>query len=91
MARSATVAYTDIEQKRNYSLRNIRSGCSNNLPAADGLLNAPNYAIGCVCNYPIQTSFAMVHMPEVTAWSGTTPVTVSPATLSPPTPSAKEQ
>jgi len=89
MARNATVAYADIEGKRNYNLRNIRSGCSNNLPAADGLLNAPNYAVGCVCNYPIQTSFAMVHMPEVAAWSGTTPVTVSPAALSTPTPSAR--
>lgn len=86
MARNATVAYADIEQKRNYNLRNIRSGCSNNLPAADGLLNAPNYAIGCICNYPLQTSFAMVHMPEVAAWSGTTPVTVTPAALSTPTP-----
>ena len=79
MARNATVAYADIEQKKNYSLRNIRSGCSNSLPAADGLLNAPNYAFGCICNYPVQTSFAMVYMPEVAAWSGDAPVTVIPA------------
>jgi outer membrane protein assembly factor BamB len=78
MARNATAAYADIEAKRNYNLRNIRSGCSNSLPAADGLLNAPNCAIGCVCNYPIQTSYAMVHMPEVAAWDGTTPLTLLP-------------
>jgi outer membrane protein assembly factor BamB len=79
MARSGTAAYTDIDRKQDYNLRNIRSGCSNNLPAADGLLNAPNYAFGCVCNYPLQTSFAMVHMPEVAAWSGAAPLTVLPA------------
>ena len=28
-------------------------------------------------NYPIQTSFAMMHMPEVGRWSGITPVDVS--------------
>ena len=78
MGRSASAAYTDIEQRQDYSLRNIRSGCSNSLPAADGLLNAPNYAFGCVCNYPLQTSFAMVAMPEVAAWSGAAPLTVPP-------------
>ena len=83
MARNATVAYADIDQKKNFSLRNIRSGCSNSLPAADGLLNAPNYAFGCICNYPIQTSFAMVYMPEVTTWSGTEPLTVPPPGPSP--------
>jgi outer membrane protein assembly factor BamB len=83
MARNATVAYADIEEKKNYNLRNIRSGCSNSLPAADGLLNAPNYAFGCVCNYPIQTSFAMVYMPEVAGWSGTEPLTVTAAAVRP--------
>ena len=43
---------------------NVSSGCSNSTVPADGLLNVPNFAVGCVCNYPIQTSFAMVHMPE---------------------------
>ena len=83
MARNATAAYADIEAKKNYNLRNIRSGCSNSLPAADGLLNAPNYAFGCVCNYPIQTSFAMVYMPEVAGWSGTEPLTVTAAAVRP--------
>jgi outer membrane protein assembly factor BamB len=78
MARGSTVGYADVEKKEYHNLRNIRSGCSNSLPAADGLLNAPNFASGCICNYPLQTSFAMVHMPEVAAWSGTVPVTVSP-------------
>jgi hypothetical protein len=87
MARSGTAAYTDIQQRLDYSLRNIRSGCSNSLPAADGVLNAPNYAWGCICNYPLQTSFAMVHMPEVATWSGAVRLTVTPAApSSPPAP-----
>jgi hypothetical protein len=30
--------------------------------------------MGCVCNYPIQTSFAMRHMPETEAWLGDNPI-----------------
>jgi hypothetical protein len=32
------------------------------------LLNVPNFSVGCVCNYPIQTSFAMYHLPGADAW-----------------------
>jgi len=70
-------------------LRNIRSSCGNNMLAADGLLNSPCLTPGdCNCNFPIQTSFAMMYMPEVEAWSGTTPLTMPP----PPrkVPSSKE-
>ena len=31
-----------------------------------------------MCNFPIQTSFAMVHMPEVDAWSGGAPLRMNP-------------
>lgn len=72
--RDRTVSYVDLESGHKYYLRNIRSGCSNSLIAADGLLNAPCFSVQCVCNYSIQTSFAMVHMPEVAAWEGADPV-----------------
>jgi outer membrane protein assembly factor BamB len=78
LARNSSASYTDIEHGTAYHLRNIRSGCINNLIAADGLLNAPNFACGCVCNYPITTSFAMIYMPEVAAWSGSTPLQMAP-------------
>lgn len=61
--RSAT--YVDVQTQVKHELFAIRSGCSNSLVAADGVLSVPNFAVGCVCNYPIQTSFAMVHMPEL--------------------------
>jgi len=71
LLRSHCAAYVDLESRRQYNLRNLRSGCSNSLVAADGLLNVPCFSVGCVCNYPIQTSFAMHHFPEAGAWHGT--------------------
>jgi len=72
--RDRTVCYVDPRTGARHHLRNARSGCSNSLIAADGILSVPNYAVGCVCNYPIQASFAMVHMPEVARWAGDKPV-----------------
>jgi outer membrane protein assembly factor BamB len=68
--RSNCATYVDIDSRQEYAIRNLRSGCSNSLIAADGLLNAPCFSVGCVCNYPIQTSFAMYHMPESASWHG---------------------
>jgi outer membrane protein assembly factor BamB len=66
--RDRCVSYVEKASGEKHYLRNIRSGCSNSLVAADGLLNAPCFSVRCVCNYPIQTAFAMVHMPEVASW-----------------------
>ena len=76
--RASSASYTDVDTNKRYHLRNLRSGCSNSLIPADGLVNSPNYSYGCTCNYAIQTSFAMVHMPEVEAWSGATPLAMTP-------------
>ena len=67
--RAKCAAYVDLKDQTEYSLRNLRSGCSHSLVAAGGLLNAPCYSTGCVCNYPLQTSLSMFHMPESAAWS----------------------
>jgi outer membrane protein assembly factor BamB len=76
--RDRCVSYVELDTQKKHYLRNVRSGCSNSLVAADGLLNAPCFSVKCVCNYPIQTSFAMVHMPEVDAWAGTEPQDLTP-------------
>lgn len=47
----------------------FRSGCTNNLIVAGGLLNAPDYTRTCVCSYQNQTSVALVHMPEAEIWT----------------------
>jgi outer membrane protein assembly factor BamB len=72
--RSNCATYLDIDTRQEYAIRNVRSGCSNSLVAADGLLNAPCFSVGCVCNYPIQTSFAMFHLPQSAAWHGKDPL-----------------
>jgi len=75
--RDRCASYVELDTQEKHYLRNLRSGCSNSLVAADGLLNAPCFSVNCVCNYPIQTSFAMVHMPGVEGWAGEVPVDLS--------------
>ncbi len=41
----------------------FRSGCTANMIAADGVLNALDYTRTCTCSYQNQTSLALVHMP----------------------------
>ena len=47
----------------------FRSSCTNNLIAANGVLNAPDYTRTCSCAYQNQTSLALVHMPEAEFWT----------------------
>jgi outer membrane protein assembly factor BamB len=66
--RDADAAYFDLSTKSETFLRGVRSGCTNGLIPAGGLLNGPNTAHGCACNWSLFVSFAMVHMPEAEAW-----------------------
>lgn len=47
----------------------FKSGCTGNLIAAGGVLNAPDYTRTCSCSYQNQTSLALVHMPEIELWT----------------------
>jgi outer membrane protein assembly factor BamB len=47
----------------------FKSGCTSNLVAANGVLNAPDYTRTCQCSYQNQTSLALVHMPGVEYWT----------------------
>jgi outer membrane protein assembly factor BamB len=47
----------------------FKSGCTSNLIAADGVLNAPDYTRTCSCPYQNQASLALVHMPEIEMWT----------------------
>ncbi len=63
--RSGYAGYFDLEYDSgtgNFS--GFRSGCTANLIAADGVLNALDYTRTCTCSYALQTSLALVHMPE---------------------------
>ena len=51
------------------NLGGFRSSCTANLIAADGVLNAPDYTRTCSCAYQLQTSLALIHMPEAESWT----------------------
>ncbi|HEY2573236.1 MAG TPA: hypothetical protein VGH65_04175, partial [Verrucomicrobiaceae bacterium] len=67
--RSALACVMSLDSRKRYYLSSTRPGCTNSMIPADGLLNAPNYAHGCVCNYPFLTSFALFHLPEAAKWA----------------------
>jgi len=68
--RSAAAGYFDLNTCAGVgNLGGFKSGCTSNLIAADGVLNAPDYTRTCTCSYQNQSSLAMVYMPEVEAWT----------------------
>lgn len=51
------------------NLGGFKSGCTSNMIAANGVLNAPDYTRTCSCSYQNQTSLAFVHMPRLEYWT----------------------
>jgi hypothetical protein len=47
----------------------IRSGCTNNLIQAGGIICAPDYTRTCTCSYHLQTSIALVNDDETEEWT----------------------
>jgi outer membrane protein assembly factor BamB len=68
--RSAAAGFFDLERDGGTgNLGGFKSGCTSNLIAADGVLNAPDYTRTCTCNYQNQTSLALVHDPDAEMWT----------------------
>ena len=67
--RAASAAYLDLDTGGTSHLHGFRAGCRNSLIPAEGILNAPNFANGCICSYSLFTSLAMIHVPEAEKWS----------------------
>ena len=67
--RADTAGFCDIESGNTSRLNGFRSGCRNSLIPANGVLNAPNMAHGCICGYSLFTSLALVHLPQTEVWS----------------------
>ncbi len=63
--RNANASVLDLDSGDRTYFRGIRTGCTNGLIPADGLLNAPDFAHGCACNYPVFTSFALAPGGEI--------------------------
>lgn len=51
------------------NLGGFRSGCTNNLVVAGGLLVVPDYTRTCTCSYQNQCSVALIPMPEADLWT----------------------
>lgn len=68
--RSGAAGFYDLAQHGGTgNLGGFKSGCSANLIAANGVLNAPDYTRTCSCPYQNQTSLALVTMPEAELWT----------------------
>jgi outer membrane protein assembly factor BamB len=62
--RSGYASFFDLEHDTGTgNLSGFRSGCTANMMAADGVLNALDYTRTCTCSYAHQTSLALIHMP----------------------------
>ena len=68
--RSGAAGYYDLlTDSGTGNLGGFKSGCTSNLIAANGVLNAPDYTRTCTCSYQNQTSLALVYMPDVEMWT----------------------
>lgn len=67
--RAESAGFCDIATGNTSRLEGFRSGCRNSLVPANGVLNSPNFASGCVCGYSLFTSLALVHTPQNEVWS----------------------
>jgi len=71
--RSSLAGYCDLSGRGGTTtIGGTRAGCTNTLIPAGGILNAPNYSYGCVCNFQNNTSLALVPSQDVDAWAQTT-------------------
>jgi hypothetical protein len=71
--RSGTAAFYDKNSESGIiNISGPRSGCSNSVIPANGVLNVPYFYEGCTCSYPLPAGLAMVSMPadfeQWTAW-----------------------
>jgi len=63
--RSGTAAFYDKRlESGTINLSGPRSGCTNSIIPANGVLNVPYFFEGCTCSYPLPTALALVSMPK---------------------------
>lgn len=68
--RSGAAGYFDMTQLGGVgNFGGFKTGCTNALVVADGLLNSPDYTRTCNCAYSNQASLALIHMPELETWT----------------------
>jgi len=68
--RSAAAGFFDLDSDGGTgNFGGFKSGCTSNLIAANGVLNAPDYTRTCSCSYQNQASLAMIYTPDVEVWT----------------------
>ncbi|MCX5771951.1 MAG: PQQ-binding-like beta-propeller repeat protein [Candidatus Hydrogenedentes bacterium] len=68
--RSAAAGFFDLRGDGGTgNLGGFKSGCTSNLIAANGVLNAPDYTRTCTCSYQNQTSLAFIYTPQTEMWT----------------------
>ena len=63
--RDAATEVYDVASNRSIGLNSIRSGCTTSFIPAEGIVTAPMFGHGCVCNYPMFASLGLYHCPEI--------------------------
>lgn len=71
--RSGTAAFYDKQSESGtINISGPRSGCTNSVIPANGVLNVPYYYEGCTCSYPLPSALSLISMPETfeqwTSW-----------------------
>ncbi len=64
LIRDGHASFFNLESGQQTFFRGVRSGCTNSLIAAGGLLNAPNFSHGCSCNYAVFASLALMRLQD---------------------------
>lgn len=63
--RSGTAAFYDKRvESGTIHISGPRSGCTNSIVPANGLLNVPYYFQGCTCSYPLPVGLSLISVPE---------------------------
>jgi hypothetical protein len=80
--RSGTPAFYDKRfESGTINISGPRSGCTNSVIPANGVLNLPYFYEGCTCAYPLPMALSLVSMPETfeqwASWGAAEPETLS--------------
>lgn len=63
--RSGTAAFYDKHlESGTIHISGPRSGCTNSIIPANGLLNLPYFYEGCTCSYPLPVALSMIKLPQ---------------------------
>jgi len=62
--RDAATELYDIDNDRTIPFNSMRAGCTTNYIPAGGVMTAPAFGHGCVCNYPMFSSVRVERIPE---------------------------